>query len=35
MEELIIKKKDIEKYGRKIMKKVYEFLHDDYIIKKF
>ena len=31
-EEIILKKSDIEKYGRKIMKKVYKFLHDDYIL---
>ena len=31
-EEIILRKSDIEKYGRKIMKKVYKFLHDDYIL---
>ena len=32
MSDLIIRKTDIEKFGRKLMKKVYEFLHDDYIL---
>ena len=32
MADLILKEKDIEKYGKKIMKKVYKFLHDDYIL---
>ena len=31
-EEIILRKKDIEKYGRKIIKKVYKFLHDNYIL---
>ena len=31
-EEIILRKKDVEKYGRKIMKKVYKFLHDNYIL---
>ena len=29
---IILRKSDIEKYGRKIMKKVYDFLNDDYIL---
>ena len=32
MEEIILRKSDIEKYGRKIMKKVYKFLHYEYIL---
>lgn len=32
MVDIIIKKKDIEKFGRKLMKKVYKFLHDKYIL---
>ena len=32
MEKLIIIKKDIENLGRKLMKEVYKFLHDEYIL---
>ena len=32
MEDLVIRKKDIEKLGRKLMKEVYKFLHDEYIL---
>ena len=32
MADLVIRKKDIENLGRKVMKEVYEFLHDDYIL---
>ena len=32
MADLVIRKKDIENFGRKIMKEVYEFLNDDYIL---
>ena len=32
MTDLIIREKDIEKLGRKVMKKVYKFLHDEYIL---
>ena len=32
MEEITIRKKDIENLGRKLMKEVYKFLHDDYIL---
>ena len=32
MEEIIIRKKDLENLGRKLMKEVYKFLHDDYIL---
>ena len=32
MEEITIRKKDIENFGRKVMKKVYKFLHDEYIL---
>ena len=32
MADLVIRKKDIENLGRKLMKEVYEFLHDDYIL---
>ena len=32
MEDIIIRKKDLENFGRKLMKKVYKFLHDEYIL---
>ena len=32
MADLIIRKKDIENLGRKLMKEVYKFLHDEYIL---
>ena len=32
MESITIKKSDVEKLGRKLMKEVYEFLHDEYIL---
>ena len=32
MEEITIKKKDLENLGRKLMKEVYKFLHDEYIL---
>ena len=32
MEEIIIRKKDLENLGKKVMKEVYEFLHDEYIL---
>ena len=32
MEEIIIRKKDLENLGRKLMKEVYKFLHDEYIL---
>ena len=32
MSDLIIKKSDVENLGRKLMKKVYKFLHDKYIL---
>ena len=32
MADLVIRKKDIENFGRKLMKEVYKFLHDDYIL---
>ena len=32
MEDLIIRKSDVENFGRKVMKEVYEFLHDEYIL---
>ena len=32
MEDLVIREKDIEKLGRKLMKEVYKFLHDEYIL---
>ena len=35
MADLVIRKKDIENFGRKIMKEVYEFLNDDYILTTF
>ena len=35
MTDLVIRKKDIENLGRKTMKEVYKFLHDDYILTTF
>ena len=32
MADLVIRKKDIENLGRKVMKEVYKFLHDDHIL---
>ena len=32
MEEIIIRKSDVEILGRKLMKEVYKFLHDEYIL---
>ena len=32
MEDIIIRKKDLENFGRKLIKKVYKFLHDEYIL---
>ena len=31
-EHIIIKKSDVENLGKKLMKEVYEFLHDEYIL---
>ena len=35
MADLVIRKKDIENLGRKTMKEVYKFLHDDYFLTTF
>ena len=32
MEDIIIRKKDLENFGKKLMKEVYKFLHDEYIL---
>ena len=32
MEEIIIRKSDVENLGRKLIKEVYKFLHDEYIL---
>lgn len=32
MGDLVIILKDIENLGRKVMKEVYDFLHDEYIL---
>ena len=32
MADFIIRKKDLENLGRKLMKEVYEFLHDEHIL---
>ena len=32
MTDIIIKKKDIEKFGKKLMKKVYKFFHDKHTL---
>ena len=35
MAAVIIRKKDVERLGKEVLKEVYEFLHDDYIITDF
>ena len=35
MASIIIRKKDVEKLGKDLIKEVYELLHDDYFIKTF
>ena len=35
MAAVIIRKKDVERLGRELIKEVYDFLHDDYIITNF
>ena len=35
MAAVIIKKKDVEKLGRELIKEVYDFLHNDYIVNTF
>ena len=35
MAAVIIKKSSVEKLGRELIKEVYDFLHDDYIITNF
>ena len=35
MAAVIIRKKDVEKLGRKLIKEVYDFLHDEYILSTF
>ena len=35
MAAVIIRKKDVERLGRKLMKEVYEFLHNEYILNNF
>ena len=35
MAAVIIRKKDLERLGRKVMKEVYKFLHDKYILNNF
>ena len=35
MSACIIQKKDLEKLGKKLMKKIYYHLHDDYFLEKF
>ena len=35
MAAVIVKKKDVERLGKKLMKEVYEFLHDEYILNNF
>ena len=32
MAAVIIRKKDLESLGKKLMKEVYKFLHDEYIL---
>ena len=35
MAAVIIRKKDVERLGRKLLKEVYDFLHDEYILTNF
>ena len=35
MAAVIIRKKDVERLGKEVLKEVYEFLHDDYIVNTF
>ena len=35
MAAVINRKKDVERLGRKLMKEVYDFLHDEYILNNF
>ena len=35
MAAVIIRKKDVDRFGRKLMKEVYKFLHDEYILNNF
>ena len=35
MAAVIIRKKDVERLGRKLIKEVYKFLHDEYILNNF
>ena len=35
MAAVIIRKKDVERLGKKLVKEIYEFLHDEYILNNF
>lgn len=35
MASVIIRKKDLDKLGKEVLKEVYEFLHDEYILNTF
>ena len=35
MPSVIIRKKDLDKLGKEVLKEVYEFLHDEYILNTF
>ena len=35
MAAVIIKKKDVERLGKEVLKEVYDFLHNDYIVNTF
>ena len=35
MAAVIIKKKDVERLGKEVLKEVYDFLHNDYILTNF
>ena len=35
MAAIIIRKKDVERLGKKLLKEVYDFLHNDYILSTF
>ena len=35
MAAVIIRKKDVERLGKELVKEVFEFLHDEYILSNF
>ena len=35
MAAVILRQKDVERLGKEVLKEVYEFLHDEYILNNF